>query len=295
VTETQFGLIYENQFANQQTVATDGPAVGTFGESLSAARASTAADVGNKWYYLIYPLVNINALWDSDIDFLKAQWTVTHRSGRAADDLWKQVYGYLAKEQKSVYQVLPDMTVVDGEVGLPARGRGKYHLDNYLRVVEIRVNRNHIRDFENFVQTNVVPAVARFLPKVRGQGNNKLPRFMRTVKLAVRVGGEPDLVDLLQNRLIPAAQRTRTDVFIYRGVYSSGANYFLVFPFDDANSLANTKDRIVSTLLQRAYPGEESRRLDEQFGRSITFAHEMVSRMRPDMSSNLENKYRKWW
>ena len=295
MTETQFGLIYENQFTNQQRVATDGPAVGTFGESLRAASASSAENIGNKWYYLVYPLVNINALWDSDIDFLKAQWTVTHRSGKTADDLWKQVYGFLAKEQKSVYQALPDMTVVDGEVGLPPRGRGKYHLDNYLRVVEIRVNQNRTKDFENFVQTNVVPAVANFLPKRRGQDTNKLPRFMRTVKIAVRVGGEPELVDLLQSRIIPAAQRTRTDMFIYRGVYSSGANYFLVFPFDDSNSLANTQDRVISTLLQRAYSGDEGRRLDEQFGRSITFGHETVSRMRPDMSSNLENKYKKWW
>ena len=84
-------------------------------------------------------------------------------------------------------------------------------------------------------------------------------------------------------------------MFIYRGVYSSGANYFLVFPFDDSNSLANTQDRVISTLLQRAYSGDEGRRLDQQFGRSITFGHEMVSRMRPDMSSNLENKYKKWW
>ena len=186
------------------------------------------------------------------------------------------------------------MTVVDGEVGLPQRGRGKYHLDNYLRVVEIRVNKNHIKDFENFVQTNVVPAVASFLPKRRARGTDKLPRFMRTVKIAVRVGGEPDLVDLLQNRVVPAAQKTKTDMFIYRGVYSSGANYYLVFPFDDAAGLANSQERIISTLLQRAYP-EEGKRLDDQFGRSITYAHETVSRMRPDMSSNLENKYARWW
>jgi hypothetical protein len=229
------------------------------------------------------------------VDFLKAQWTVTHNSKAASEALWRQVYGYLAKEQKSVYQALPNMTVVDGQVGLPPRGVGKYHLDNYLRVVEIRVHKDKIPDFENFVHTNVVTAVANFLPKLVGQNTNKLPRFMRTVKIAVRVGGEPELVDLLENYVVPAARRTGTDMFIYRGVYSSGANYFLLFPFDDTASIANTPDRVISTLLQRAYPADQAQQLDTQFGSTISSLHEMISRMRPDMSSNLENKYIRWW
>jgi hypothetical protein len=209
--------------------------------------------------------------------------------------LWRQVYGYLAKEQKSVYQALPEMTVVNGVVGLPPNGLGKYHLDNYLRVVEIRVHKDRTTDFENFVRTNVVPAVANFLHRIEGQNTNRLPKFMRTVKIAVRLGSEPELVDLLQNYVVPAARSTGTDVFIYRGVYSSGANYFLLFPFDTPTSLANTSSRVISTLLQRAYPATQAQQLDTQFGNTISYVQELVSRMRPDMSSNLENKYIRWW
>jgi hypothetical protein len=275
-------------------------AVGPYGatSSLLAANdpaAAAAANIGNVWYNLIYPLVNIDALWETDIDFLKAQWTVTHGSKAAAEALWRQVYGYLAKEQKSVYQVLPDMTVMDGVVGLPPKGQGKYHLDNYLRVVEIRVHKDRTDDFEKFVHTNVVPAVAQFLPKIKGGNTNKLPRYMRTVKIAVRVGGEPELLDFLTNYVVPAAKKTGTDVFMYRGVYSSGANYYLIFPYDDPASLASTKNRVISELLAKAYPADQVQQLDQQFGSTISLVQEMVHNMRPDMSSNLENKYRRWW
>jgi hypothetical protein len=276
-------------------------AVGTFAEPSrhpgkgDIAAATHASNIGNKWYYLIYPLANIDALWETDIDFLKAQWTVTHGSKEAAEGLWRQVYGYLAKEQKSVYQVLPEMTVVDGVVGIPPRGAGKFHYDNYLRIVDIRVHKDRTSDFENFVHTNVVPAVARFLPKIEGQNRDRLPRFLRTVKIAVRLGAEPELVDFLTNYLVPAAKSTRTDVFIYRGVYSAGANYFLLFPFDDKDSLAHTRNRIISELLAKVHSPEEAQRLDQNFASTISMVQEIVSKTRPDMSSNLENKYIRWW
>jgi hypothetical protein len=208
--------------------------------------------------------------------------------------LWRQVYGYLAKEQKSVYQVLPDMTVVDGEIGLPAKGQGRYHYDNYLRIVDIRVHKDRTGDFENFVHTNVVPAVAKFLPKIEGQNTNRLPRHLRTVKIATRLGTEPELLDFLTNYIVPAAKQTKTDVFIYRGVYSAGANYFLLFPYDDVTSLANTSNSVFSELLTKAYP-KEARQLNMQFANTISLVQEIVSKTRPDMSSNLENKFRRWW
>jgi hypothetical protein len=257
--------------------------------------ATAAGNIGNKWYYLIYPLVNIDALWETDIDFLKAQWTVTHGSKATAEALWRQVYGYLAKEEKSVYQVLPELTVVGGEVGLPAKGQGKFHYDNYLRIVDIRVHKDRTADFENFVHTNVVPAVAKFLPKVEGQGGNRLPKYLRTVKIATRLGAEPDLLDFLTNYVVPAAKSTRTDVFIYRGVYSAGVNYFMLFPFDDPASMANSSNSVIKELLAKAYPGKEHKKLGQQFGNTISQVQEIVSKMRPDMSSNLENKYSRWW
>lgn len=251
--------------------------------------------IGNKWYYLIYPLANINALWETDVDFLKAQWTITHGSKDASEALWRQVYGYLAKEQKSVYQVLPDMTVIDGEVGLPEKGVGKYHYDNYLRIVDIRVHKDRTSDFEKFVHTNVVTAVAQFLPKIKGQDTNKLPKYLRTVKIATRLGAEPELLDFLTNYVVPAAKKTRTDVFIYRGVYSAGANYFLMFPYDDTSALAHTDKRIFSELLAKVHPPATAQKLDLQFANTISVVQEVVSKTRPDMSSNLENKYKRWW
>jgi hypothetical protein len=220
---------------------------------------------------------------------------VTHKSKEASEALWRQVYGYLAKEQKSVYQVLPDMTVVDGVVGLPAKGQGKYHYDNYLRIVDIRVHKDRTADFENFVHTNVVPAVAEFLPKIKGQDTNKLPRYLRTVKIATRLGAEPELLDFLTNHVVPAARKSRTDVFIYRGVYSAGANYFLMFPHDDPSALAHTKNRVISELLSKVYSPAEVQKLDMEFANTITLVQELVSVTRPDMSSNLENKFKRWW
>jgi hypothetical protein len=264
-------------------------------EGVNGKPATATGNIGNKWYYLIYPLANIDALWETDVDFLKAQWTVTHGSKAASEALWRQVYGYLAKEEKSVYQVLPDLTVVDGEIGLPAKGQGKFHYDNYLRIVDIRVHKDRTTDFENFVHTNVVPAVAKFLPKVEGQAGNKLPRYLRSVKIATRLGAEPDLLDFLTNYVVPAAKSTGTDVFIYRGVYSSGANYFMLFPFDDPSSLANSTDSVFTELLAKAYPGKEHKKLGQQFANTVSLVQEIVSKTRPDMSSNLENKYTRWW
>jgi len=187
------------------------------------------------------------------------------------------------------------MSVIDGAVGIPAAGKGKYHYDNYLRIVDIRVHKDRTGDFENFVRTNVVPAVAEFLPKIKGQNTNKLPRYLRTVKIATRLGAEPELLDFLANYVVPAAQKTRTDVFIYRGVYSAGANYFLMFPYDDPSALAHTSNRVISDLLAKVYPAAEAQKLDMQFANTISLVQELVSKTRPDMSSNLENKYRRWW
>ena len=126
------------------------------------------------------------------------------------------MYGYLAKEEKSVYQVLPEMTVINGVVGLPPSGQGKYHLDNYLRVVEIRVHKDRTTDFENFVRTNVVPAVANFLHRIDGQNTNRLPRNMRTVKIAVRLGSEPQLV-----RSAAKLRRPRCEEYGHGRIYLS--------------------------------------------------------------------------
>lgn len=273
-------------------------AIATFGESarLRAGSDPTSPNnIGNKWYYLIYPLVNINALWETDVDFLKAQWTVTHGSKEASEALWRQVYGYLAKEQKSVYQVVPDMTVVDGITGVPQKGQGKYHYDNYLRIVDIRVHKDRTADFENFVHTNVVPAVAEFLPKIKGHDTNRLPKYLRTVKIATRLGAEPELLDFLTNYVIPAAKKTKTDVFFYRGVYSAGANYFLIFPYDEPTALAHTDKRVISELLAKVYSPDEVKKLEAQFAGTISLVQEIVSKTRPDMSSNLENKFKRWW
>jgi hypothetical protein len=201
------------------------------------------------------------------------------------------------KEQKSVYQVLPNLSVINGRVGIPPKGTGQYQYDNYLRVVEIRVHKDKKLDFEKFVHTNVVTAVAKFFPKhpVAAQNSDRLPLFMRTVKIAVKLGAEPELVDLLENQVIPAAQRTGTDIFIYRGVYSSGANYFVLFPFDDETALANTRGRAISLMFQRAFPADQAKQLDSLYGSLISNVSELVSTVRPDMSSNLENKWKKWW
>lgn len=190
--------------------------------------------------------------------------------------------------------MLPDMTVVDGEIGLPVKGQGKYHYDNYLRIVDIRVHKDRTGDFENFVHTNVVPAVAQFLPKIEGHNTNRLPHYLRTVKIATRLGTEPELLDFLTNYIVPAAKATKTDVFIYRGVYSAGANYFLLFPYDDTTSLAHTSNSVFSELLAKAYP-KRAQQLNMQFANTISLVQEVVSKTRPDMSSNLENKFKRWW
>jgi hypothetical protein len=87
----------------------------------------------------------------------------------------------------------------------------------------------------------------------------------------------------------------KTDVFFYRGVYSAGANYFLIFPYDDTSALGHTDHRIISELLAKVYPADQAQKLEKQFASTISLVQEVVSKTRPDMSSNLENKFKRWW
>jgi hypothetical protein len=277
VTETRFGLIYQTGYRNLQPVTATTP----------------RSPYGNKWYTLNYPLANIDNLWEDDISFLRAQWTANDQKS-TSDALWKRVYSYLVKEQKSVYKLLPEMSVIGGRGGQRLHNQGQYDFGAYLRVVEIRVNRTRTADFENFVRTNVVPAVAKFLPEKRDDQPDRLPRFYRTVKIEVNMGREPEFFEFIKTHLMAAAEKAKIDVFFYQTLYGGGANFFMIFPFEDEKALANTRGRVLQALWKSAHSAREAQRLDAQFGKLIIGVEEMVHQVRRDMSSRLDNKYLAW-
>lgn len=186
------------------------------------------------------------------------------------------------------------MSVIGGKGGQRLHNQGQYDFGQYLRIVEIRVNKDKTANFENFVRGVVVPAVAKFIPEKRSQNPDKLPRFFRTVKIEVNMGKEPEFFEFMQRYLIPAAEKTKTDVHFYQTLYGGEFNFFMLFPFEKQEDLANTKDRVLAILWQRAYGLREGRQIDAQFGRLILGAQEMVHMVRPDMSSRLSNKYMDW-
>ena len=199
------------------------------------------------------------------------------------------------REQKSVYELEPDYTVVEGMVGQRLPGQGLYDFDNYVRLVEFEVVKNRAAQFEKFVIDNVAPAAQKFLPKLRNASPDRLPNFLRHVNLEVHQARVKDFYDFAAKSLVPAAQKTKISVFFYRAIYAGGDNFSLLFPYEKANDLANTKNPLLPELLTTAYGAADGRRLSTDLGKLIIRGVEWVSKIRPDMSSNLENKYSKWW
>lgn len=245
-------------------------------------------------YWLIYPLENIDGLWESDIQFLRAQWAVDENVA-ASDNKWQQLYSFQVREKKSVYELQPELSVIEDVVGRRAENSGRYDFGNFLRFVEFEVVRNQAPTFERFVVENVVPATARFLPKLRNRNRDKLPRMLRSVKLEVHQSRVQDFLDLSQKYLQPAAGQSKISYFFYHSVFAGGDNFFLFVPFENARSPANAKSPFLSELFTKTYGAREGRRINSEFGRLIIRGEEWVARIRPEMSTNLENKYLPWW
>ena len=261
----------------------------SYGAKFAGSKASSA-----KNYWLIYPLENIDGLWESDIQFLRAQWAVDENAG-ASDAKWKQLYNFQIREKKSVYELQPELSVIEDTVGKRAQGTGTYDFGNFLRFVEFEVVKGQTAAFEKFVIENIVPATNKFLPKLKNGNLDKLPRFLRSVKLEVHQSKVQDFLDFAQRNLIPAAGQNKVSYFFYHSVFAGGDNFSLFCPFEGTKDLANTKSPFLPELFKKTYGSREASRINKELGNLIIGGEEFVGKIRPELSTNLENKFRKWW
>ena len=278
VAETQYGLTYGTGYLGLRQITANTP----------------SNEIGNKWYWMIYPLSNIDHLWDNDIRLFNPQ-PDSATQGAMTQVSWNKITDYVRNEQKCVYMLLPQMSVVAGRAGSRLRGKGFYDFGEYLRITELRVHKDKTEDFEEFAAKSFVPAASEVLPKAARRAADKLPRYLRAVKLEVNMSKEPDFHKFLKLFLIPAAKKTMTTVFVFHTIYGSESNYLLLFPFETENDMAATGERVLSALWQKAYSYFDMLQVDTKFSSLIITAHESIVRVRPDLSPRLENKYAKWW
>jgi hypothetical protein len=278
VGESKYGLTYDTGYLGLHLTTLNSP----------------PNELGNKWYWMIYPLANIDHLWDKDIQpFYPQDEPNTPKSASRAS--WEHISGFIRDDYKAVFMLLPQFSVVSGRAGARLPGREHYDFGQYLRITEIRVHKDKIDDFEKFVANSFVPMANKYLPQAPGQGHDRLPHYLRAVKIAVTMGKVPQFEIVVQKYLLPAVQKLRGTLFVYHTIYGSEANYLLLFPYEDENDTAGTGDRALSALWQKSYSYFDTLKLDSFFAGLIMGASETIVKVRPELSPRLENKYTKWW
>lgn len=278
VGETRYGLEYETGFLGLRQTTLNSP----------------ASEIGNKWFWMIYPLSNIDTLWNNDIQiFYQQEEPNTTKAVKRVS--WDRISSFVRNDHTGVFMLLPKFSVVAGRPGARRQGKGHYDFGEYLRISEIRVHKDRIGEFENFVASSLVPTVNEYLPKTAGQSRDKLPRYLRVVKLAVTMGKVPQFETLLEKNLMPAMQRVGGTVFVYHTIYGSEENYLLLFPYEKEDDLVGTGDRALSAIWEKSYEYFDMLKVDSHLSGLIMHADETIVKVRPELSPSLENKYARWW
>lgn len=278
VGESQYGLTYKTGYLGLSQTTLNSP----------------SNEIGNKWYWMVYPLANIDNLWNNDIQpfYPQAEANTPGSAGRA---YWQRISSFMRNEQKGVFMLLPKFSVIAGRAGARIPRKGYYDFGEYLRTTEIRVHKDKIGEFERFVADSFVPAANQYLPQAAVPGRDRLPRFLRVVKIAVTMGRVPQFENLVQKNLMPSVQRARGTVFVYHTIYGSEANYLLLFPYENEDDVAASGDRALSALWHKSYSYFDMLKVDSFFAGLIMSATETIVKVRPELSPRLENKYAKWW
>jgi hypothetical protein len=279
VGESLYGLKYEKNFVNLRQTSLNSP----------------PSEIGNKWFWMIYPLSNIDHLWNDDI---QPFYTMADENAPKAvkPDSWDTIKNSVRNEQKAVFMLLPKFCVVGGRAGARQPGRGYYDFGDYLRITEVRVRKDKISDFENFVSDSYVPTVNEYLSKpAAARSRDKLPRYLRVVKVEVSMGKVPQFETLLKENLVPAMKHIGGTVFVYHTIYGIESNYVLLFPYEKEDDTVATGSRALSAVWEKAYNYFDMLQIDTNLSGMIVNAFETIVKVRPDLSPSLENKYRKWW
>lgn len=278
VGESRYGLSYETGFVGLRQTTLHMP----------------PNEIGNKWYWMIYPLSNIDNLWNNDIQLFypPEEENAPKAINRAS---WDGIKGFIRNEQKAVFMLLPKFCVVGGRSGARRPDRGYYDFGEYLRITEVRVHKDKISDFENFVSSSFVPTVNEHMPKSDGPARDRLPRFLRVVKVEVIMGKVPQFETLLRKNLVPAMKHIGGTVFVYHTIYGIESNYVLIFPYDKEDDTVGTGNRALSEIWEKSYNYFDMLKVDTHLSGLIVNAFETIVKVRPDLSPNLENKYKKWW
>jgi hypothetical protein len=276
--ESRYGINYETGFLGLRQTTLHNP----------------PNEIGNKWYWMIYPLSNIDHLWNKDIELFYPP--EEENAPKAVNrDSWNRISGFIRDEQKAVFMLLPKFSVVAGKSGARRPGRGYYDFGEYLRITEVRVHKDKIGDFEKFAADSFVPTANEYLPKSDTQARDKLPRYLRVVKVEVIMGKVPQFETLLQKNLIPAVKHIGGTVFVYHTIYGIEANYVLLFPYDKEDDTYGTGNRVLSAIWEKAYSYFDMLKVDTHLAGLSVNTYETIVKIRPELSPSLENKYRKWW
>lgn len=278
VGESRYGMNYETGYLGLRQTTLHSP----------------PSEIGNKWFWMIYPLANIDHLWNNDIQlFYPPEEENTAKAVRR--ESWNRISGFIRNEQKGVFMLLPKFCVVGGRSGARRAGQGFYDFGEYLRITEIRVHKDKIGDFERFAADSLVPTATEYLSKSKGQNRDKLPRYLRVVKIEVTMGKVPQFETLLQKNLIPAMKHIGGTVFVYHTIYGSESNYLLLFPYEKEDDTVGTGNRALSAIWEKSYSYFDMLKVDTHLSGLIMNAFETIVKVRPELSPGLENKYARWW
>jgi hypothetical protein len=278
VGESRYGISYERGYQDLRQTTLHSP----------------PNEIGNKWFWMIYPLSNIDHLWNQDIQPFYAP--EEENAAKAVNrDSWNRINGFIRNEQKGVFMLLPKFCVIGGKSGARRQGQGHYDFGDYLRITEIRVHKDKIGEFENFASTSLVPTANEYLSKTEPGVRDKLPRFLRVVKIEVTMGKVPQFETMLEKNLMPAMKLNKGTVFVYHTIYGSESNYLLLFPYEKEDDTVGTGNRALSAVWEKSYSYFDMLKVDTHLSGLIMNAFETIVKVRPELSPSLENKYSKWW
>lgn len=263
-------------------------------------------DEGNHYYKIMYLLDKLRldmfdeALMDENLVF-RDRWAQAGQEH--ADKLWYQLHSYLLQTQRNFYKFEPTYSYI------PGKGSEQYNFGKYISMVNVRAKNSKKKEFENFVHqimTKTAEAVMphRELPQIASAGEAnvtmpeayKLAPFVRVADVYVRSDRQIELQKFLVEKMMPMAEKLGQSIHYYRVGYGRDEFFMYLLPFEEKSDLAASRtDSVFSLMFQKADP-ENAAELEKEFLSYLWKIEEQVHKVRPDMSTFLENRFVKsWW
>lgn len=288
--------------------------------------------VRDNLYFLYFNFDNIGDQLDSEITPLRVQWAAEEGKSELDpnSESWrrfKRLYSMQFGEQKVISLYAPELSFA----GSGDTTAEQYNFGRYLRLVYLYVKPSARADFEGFVHQFIVPAATQILGYHNGlkklrpvseRSHWRMPAYMRTVSMNVNMPTIPEFELFVQDHLLPAARETNTPMLAYRTVSGNRHNYHFLFPFNAQDDIHHDRKNLMASALLREHqlqlyakrkksgPQYQTAAFDpsmasetaavgfaadlaSQFHGHALEIEEIVQRVRPDMSSALEERYSK--